>query len=77
MNPTLATPVLATSKPAMQYQDYAVPPEYRENLHPPPPPLVEGAKSSRRSLASLAFSCPNKCKKGAVMVKICLYPPKW
>lgn len=37
-NPTLASPLLVTSKPSPA----------------PPPPLVEGSRSSRRNFASLA-----------------------
>ena len=63
MNPTLATPVLATSKPATQYEKYTVPLEDQEYLQPPPPPLEEGVKSSRLSFASLALSWPTQCQK--------------
>lgn len=60
MNPTLATPVLATSKPARVDQNherllYKV---FWSNSQPPPPPLDEGVSNSLRNFASLAFSCP-------------------
>lgn len=60
MNPTLATPVLATSKPAGAYQDHKrlLYDMFRTNSQPPPPPLDEGVSNSLRNFASLAFSCP-------------------
>lgn len=60
MNPTLATPVLATSKPAEVYQNQETPLTtcFDQNSLPPPPPLDEGVNSSLRNFASLAFSCP-------------------
>lgn len=57
MKPTLATPVLATSKPATRYQR-VFSPQFMANLHPPPPPLDDGVSSSRLSFASLALSWP-------------------
>lgn len=60
MNPTLATPVLATSKPAEVYQNHERLPYdiFRPYSLPPPPPLDEGVNNSLRNFASLAFSCP-------------------
>ena len=58
MKPTLATPVLATSKPAArnQFDDLSMYQYFC--LQPPPPPLEDGVKSSRFNLASFAFNCP-------------------
>lgn len=60
MNPTLATPVLATSKPAGAYQNHKrlLYDMFQSNSQPPPPPLDEGVSNSLRNFASLAFSCP-------------------
>ena len=60
MNPTLATPVLATSKPARVDQIHArlLYEVFWSNSQPPPPPLDEGVSNSLRNFASLAFSCP-------------------
>lgn len=60
MNPTLATPVLATSKPAEVYQNHERLPYdvLRPDSLPPPPPLDAGVNNSLRNFASLAFSCP-------------------
>jgi hypothetical protein len=58
MNPTLATPVRATSNPASEYQSRSSRAERRREVEvlPPPPPLEGGATSSFRSLASFAFN---------------------
>jgi len=58
MNPTLATPVRATSKPASSCQQVPKSPRL-VCLQPPPPPLEVGVRSSRLSFASFAFSCPS------------------
>lgn len=56
INPTLATPVLATSKPATQDQNVTRISRDFICLQPPPPPLDDGVNSSLRNLASFAFS---------------------
>lgn len=57
IKPTLATPVLATSKPATNVHQHLLPVGKQfKLLHPPPPPLEVGVKSSRLSFASFAFS---------------------
>lgn len=58
MNPTLATPVLATSKPATNNQAIIRISRDCICLQPPPPPLDDGVNSSLRNLASFAFSWP-------------------
>lgn len=61
---TLATPVRATSKPAIIYRSQRLngSPERVDignRLPPPPPPPPDGVSSSRLSFASFAFSCPS------------------
>ena len=57
MKPTLATPVRATSNPAITCQTPLLQHNLK-HLQPPPPPLDVGVRSSRFSFASLAFSWP-------------------
>ena len=58
MNPTLATPVRATSKPAVSRQQLDDEIQL-VGIQPPPPPLEVGVRSSRLSFASFAFNCPS------------------